>query len=221
MVDAAVALLDAPSRRAALSQAASRLYARSLPRRPRARGPAERARCLIPGRAGSPSSTGRDGTQEASRRTWTSCSRRWPTVAARWRCGPSRTARAIALPLDVPAGASRWCAATDGVDASVAALSSGPRRCCSLTAWLTRPSRRGCLAWPRRCSSLIPTPEPVSAVARHWSFRAHSPATAGSDRRVWRCSTRRRCGGLSPVTMVKDYRRQRRQLGASARMQAS
>jgi glycosyltransferase involved in cell wall biosynthesis len=118
------------------------------------------------------------------------------------------------LPLVVPSEASRWCAATDGVEVSVSALQQWAPSVLLVHSMVDE-------ALEARLLRLAPS-----------VFIAHTytgTCISGGKTLVVpqaRCCQRRfgpaclamfyprRCGGLSPVTMVTDYRRQMRQLGS-------
>lgn len=116
------------------------------------------------------------------------------------------------LPLTVPARASRWCAATDGVEASVSALERWAPSVLLVHGMVdeTLEARLLGLApavfvahtYTGTCISggktlVFPRPRPCA--------RQFGPACLA-------LFYPRRCGGLSPVTMIRDYRRQVRRL---------
>ena len=69
----------------------------------------------------------------------------------------------------------------------------------------------GCSNWRRRCSRRTRITAPAFPVRRRTSSRSSVPAAGASAPPVSR-SISRRCGGLSPLTMVTAHDRQRRRL---------
>lgn len=116
------------------------------------------------------------------------------------------------LALSVPRHTSRWCASTDGADASVRALEQ----------WIPSVTLvHGMIdeRLERRLLGLAPS----VFVAHTYTGTCISggktlvlPETRPCDRRFGPACLAlfypRRCGGLSPISMVKDYRRQMRRL---------
>jgi glycosyltransferase involved in cell wall biosynthesis len=123
-------------------------------------------------------------------------------------------------PLQLPDGTSRWCTQHDGVEQSLQMLARWEpsvifvhglvdpgleRRLLGVApAVLLAHSYYGtCISGGK--THMFPTPKPCSRVL--------GPACLA-------CFYPRRCGGLSPVTMVRDYRRQRERLAVVRRYTA-
>ena len=116
------------------------------------------------------------------------------------------------LPLTVPERASRWCAATDGVEASVSALERWAPSVLLVHGMVDETLEARLLGLA-----------PAVFVAHTYTGTCISggktlvfPQARPCDRQFGPACLAlfypRRCGGLSPVTMVRDYRRQMRRL---------